>query len=76
MKIEVFDDPPSLVHLIVGALGNFFPAIFVIFVFYQIVEHMVKNSEKPGKEKVQNMLGDFAEYCFGSTVAALLAALV
>ena len=61
MKLEVFDDKKSLGHTIAGAISFFLPVVFIIFIFYEIVEHIYK----AGKEKPANFLGDVVEYLFG-----------
>lgn len=67
MKVEVFDDVHSLVHLALGALSVFFPAVFFIFVAYEIVEFIWKHRTR--SEKLSCFFGDFFEYTFGSSIA-------
>jgi len=61
MKIEVFDDWYSIGHLIVGVFSYFFVPIFVVFLFYELVEKMFKER----KEKVSTFLGDLCEFFIG-----------
>jgi len=68
MKIEIFDDKSSFIHLACGILSYFFPVVFVIFIFYEIVEHIYK----AGKEKEANFLGDIVEFLFGLGAIALV----
>ncbi|ADB58544.1 hypothetical protein [Archaeoglobus profundus] len=67
MKVEVFDDKRSFGHTVAGAVSFFMPIVFVIFIFYEIVEHIYK----AGKEKPANFLGDIVEYLFGLGATAL-----
>jgi len=68
MKLEVFDDKHSLIHFLCGVLSYFWLSIFIIFIFYEIIEFIYKK----GKEKPQNFLGDVAEFLFGLGLATLL----
>ncbi len=68
MQINVFDDKKSLGHTIAGAISQFFPLVFVIFIFYEIIEHLLL----AGKEKEANFLGDIVEYLFGLGAATLI----
>lgn len=68
MKLEVFDDKSSFVHLICGILSYFWLFVFIIFIFYEIIEHIYKS----GKEKPANFLGDVVEFLFGLGLATLL----
>jgi len=61
MKLEVFDDKLSLLHLLAGALSYFIPVIFILFIFYEIIEHVYKHKQ----EKEVNFLGDIVEFLFG-----------
>jgi len=61
MLLEVFDDKSSIVHLICGILSYFWLSVFVIFIFYEIVEHIYKHRQ----EKEANFLGDIVEFLFG-----------
>lgn len=51
MKLEVFDDKKSLGHTIAGVMSFFLPVVFIVFIFYEIVEHIYK----AGKEKPANL---------------------
>ena len=68
MKLEVFDDKSSLVHFFCGILSYFCIFVFIIFIFYEIIEHIYK----AGKEKPANFLGDIVEFLFGLGLVALL----
>lgn len=68
MKLEVFDDKSSFIHLICGVLSYFWLFVFIIFIFYEIIEHIYK----AGKEKPANFLGDIVEFLFGLGLVALL----
>lgn len=72
MKIEVFDDKNSFVHLVCGVLSYFFIPFFVVFIFYEIIEHIYKYK----KEKEANFLGDITEFLFGFSIIALIARMV
>jgi len=68
MKLEVFDNKYSFIHLLCGILSYFYPFIFVIFIFYEMIEFIYKK----GKEKPQNFLGDVVEFLFGLGLITLL----
>ncbi|WP_456478119.1 hypothetical protein [Geoglobus ahangari] len=68
MMLNVFDDKLSLMHIVVGVLSFFNQIFFVIFVFYEIGEHIYLD----GKEKEANFLGDFVEFLFGLGAVALI----
>ena len=68
MKLEVFDNKHSFIHFLCGILCYFWLSIFIIFIFYEIIEFIYKK----GKEKPQNFLGDVVEFLFGLGLATLL----
>jgi len=68
MKLEVFDDKNSFIHLLCGILSYFWLFIFIIFIFYEIIEHIYK----AGKEKEANFLGDIVEFLFGLGAVTLI----
>jgi hypothetical protein len=68
MMLNVFDDRKSFGHTIAGAVSFFFPVVFVVFIFYEIIEHIYL----AGKEKPANFLGDVVEFLFGLGVIALM----
>ena len=68
MQINVFDDKKSLGHTAAGAISLFFPIMFIIFIFYEIIEHLYK----AGKEEHANFLGDIVEYLFGLGAVTLI----
>ena len=69
--IYAFDDKKSFVHTIAGGVTVFFPPFFIIFIFYEIIEHIYKH----GKEETANFLGDIIEYLFGLGAVYLFVAL-
>lgn len=66
MQIEIFDDKSSFVHFACGVLSYFFPFIFVIFIFYEIIEYKIVN------EKEANFLGDIVEFLIGLGITSLI----
>ena len=63
MKIVIFDDKLSLVHVVFGLFTIFIPPLFFLYTGYQILEF----SYKKGKgETTEHLIGDFFEY-FSST---------
>lgn len=68
MMLNVFDDKKSFGHTIAGAASYFLPVIFIVFIFYEIIEHI----HLAGKEKEANFLGDIVEYLFGLGWATLV----
>jgi len=75
MKVELFDDKFSLLHLLFGvaigfsSLKNFVLTCFVLYMIFQMVEHMYKY----GKETSESFIGDLVEFIFGVGVGYLLA---
>lgn len=69
--IYAFDDKKSFIHTIAGGLTVFFPPFFIIFIFYEIIEHIYKH----GKEETANFLGDIIEFLFGLGAVYLFVAL-
>ena len=67
MKLEVFDDKKSFGHTIAGVISFFLPVIFIIFIFYEVIEHIYL----AGREKTANFLVDIVEYLFGLGATAL-----
>jgi len=61
MKVEIFDDWKSLGHALLGILSYFWLFVFIVFIFYEIIEHIYKHK----KEKEANFLGDIVEFLFG-----------
>jgi len=61
VRLDVFDDKKSFGHTAAGAISYLIPIIFIIFIFYEIIEHIYL----AGKEKEANFLGDIVEYLFG-----------
>jgi len=67
IRVEIFDDRNSLIHLACGALSYFWLFVFIVFIFYEIIEHIYKHR----KEKEANFLGDIVEFLFGLGVVTL-----
>jgi len=61
MMLNVFDDKKSFGHTIAGAASYFLPVLFIVFIFYEIIEHIYL----AGREKEANFLGDVVEFLFG-----------
>jgi len=61
MMLNVFDDKKSFGHTIAGAASFFIPVLFIVFIFYEIIEHV----HLAGKEEEANFLGDVVEFLFG-----------
>ena len=71
MKIEVFDDWRSIVHVLVGALTLFAPLIFPAYVAYELVEFCERYA-KYKKREVRAYIGDMLEYFTGIAVMSLI----
>jgi len=67
MKIEIFDDKFSIGHFVLGALTPLYPKVFLIFLFYEMIEFIYKHKFKKKREKVANFLGDLTEYFWGNS---------
>ncbi len=65
MKVNIFDDRRSLIHFFMGVLTYWFIFIFVVFLFYQLIEHFYKG-------KRDHLLGDITEYLYGLSFIYLL----
>ncbi|AEA48066.1 hypothetical protein [Archaeoglobus veneficus] len=63
MNVKVFDDRLSLIHLPAGIAAYFFPAFFIVFLFYELIEFCLKAEKR--KEKVENFIGDLFEFFAG-----------
>mgnify|MGYP000052902832 CR=1 FL=1 len=70
MKIEVFDDYPSIGHFLLGACSLFLPQIFYIFFAYELIEFCFKKKRK--LEKARDFIGDLFEYLFGVGIVSLV----
>lgn len=69
MKLEIFDDRRGTVfHVLAGGTTLFFPAMFVIFMAYEFLEHIYCS----GKEEEANFLGDILEFSFGVMLLTML----
>lgn len=68
MNIEIFDDKSSFVHFACGVLSYFWLFIFIIFIFYEIIEHIYKAEQ----EKEANFFGDIVEFLIGLGAITLL----
>ena len=69
MRIEVFDDYPSVGHFLLGACSLFIPHLFFIFFAYELIEFCFKKKRK--LEKAQDFIGDLFEYMFGAGLTAI-----
>lgn len=73
MRVEVFDDWPSVAHFVLGLLPFNPPLLFTAFLAYELVEFMLLYRKKEG---VKDFIGDLLEYalgrCFGSIVFSLI----
>ncbi|MGP3667610.1 MAG: hypothetical protein ACKD6N_03540 [Candidatus Bathyarchaeota archaeon] len=72
MKVEVFDDVWSLIHTVLGVLTLIFPLIFVLFIFYEFIEFILKRP----KEKFEFFIGDILEYSLGLTFTSIFLTLL
>jgi len=72
MEVSVFDDKKSLAHFFLGslaaALQEWKYVIFIIFLFYELIEFMLKSP----KEKAEHFVGDLMEFSFGTAFITLL----
>lgn len=71
MNIEIFDDPASLIHFILGILTYFFPVLLVVFLFYEFIEFIYRHRKKH-PEKLKCFLGDVTEYLLGISFISLV----
>ena len=69
MIVDVFDDKKSLIHLICGLLTPFFKWILPVFLFYELIEFMLRKDER-----LRHFLGDLTEYFYGLALHTLIAA--
>ncbi|WP_456477895.1 hypothetical protein [Geoglobus ahangari] len=67
MIVRVFDDRLSLLHIPAGIVSYFFPAFFVVFVFYELIEFTFKAEKR--EEKAENFVGDLFEFFAGVSLA-------
>lgn len=72
MRVYVFDDKMSLLHLPVGVLSYFFPVLLVVFFGYEFVEFMFKSP----KEKAANFCGDLLEFMLGVSLTHFVVKLI
>jgi len=74
MKVEMFDDRFSVIHLIYGIAIGFTDSktialvCFVLYTIFQLIEHMYKYNKEPS----ENFIGDIIEFVFGIGVGYLL----
>ena len=71
MKIEVFDDWRSIIHMFLGALTLFAPLIFPLYVTYELIE-FCERYVKYKKREVRAYIGDMLEYFTGIAVMTLI----
>ena len=69
MKVEVFDDYPSIGHFLLGVSSLFIPQIFYFFFAYELIEFCFKKKKK--REKTRDFIGDLFEFFMGVGVTAL-----
>ena len=69
MRVEVFDDWKSFIHLLLGASSLFLPWVMAIFLGYEVVEFCYKR--KGRREKIGEFIGDFIEFLVGAGIAGL-----
>jgi hypothetical protein len=70
MDVEIFDDLPSLFHIVWGILCYFFHFIFFIFFFYEFVEFIYKYKHKE-REKLKCFIGDLIEFLLPISIISL-----
>ena len=71
MKIEVFDDWRSIIHIFLGALTPLIPPIFPIYVTYELIE-FCERYVRHKKREVRAYIGDMLEYFTGIAVMTLI----
>jgi len=69
MKIVVFDDKFSIGHFILGLLFPLFPSTFIVFFFFEFVEHLYKNRQGKVRESSAAFAGDITEFLLGVAFA-------
>ncbi len=70
MQVRVWDDWKSIAHTIAGVVAYFIPALFIIFVGYELISFAYKRGRK--QESIQDYVGDLIEFIFGIGVTALI----
>lgn len=70
MNVEVFDDWKSIFHFFIGIASYYFPFLFLIFIFYELIEFIIK------KEKKKFYVGDILEFSLGVTFIHFLSKLI
>ncbi len=71
MEIEVFDDKVSVLHFIAGLFTCVYPVIFILFLFYELIEFMYRYRKRRG-ERVKKFIGDLVEYLLGLSMFSLV----
>ncbi len=67
--INVYDDTKGTVfHTIFGCISYFHPKLFILFFFYEFIEHLYLNH----KEKEANFLGDVVEFLIAFAATGLI----
>jgi len=74
MRVEVFDDYPSIGHFLLGVSSLFIPQIFYFFFAYELIEFCFKKKKK--LEKAQDFIGDLLEFTFGAGLTAIALSLL
>ena len=70
MQVKVWDDWKSIAHTLVGVVAYFIPALFIVFLAYELVSFAYKRKHK--QESVRDFIGDLIEFVFGTGVTALI----
>ena len=71
MNVEILDDKFSFGHIALGALTYFAHWLFIVFLFYEIIEFIWKYGHDK-KEKPANFIGDLMEYFLGLGMIQIL----
>lgn len=65
MWIDVFDDKLSIFHFVLGILAYFYPVFFIVFLFYELIEHLYIGRR-------DHFFGDLTELIYGFAFTRLL----
>jgi len=63
MKVEIFDDWKSIFHFILGFINAFVVGFFLLFLLYEVLEHLYKRHRK--EETIEQFYGDLIEFIIG-----------
>lgn len=67
MRINVLDDKWSVLHVLLGVLAYFLPAVFLVFLFYELAEYLYKR-----RETAREFVGDLFEFFYGLGMTRLI----